>query len=70
MNTKNVNIQLVTTNINDFKGLLDVFEEVFQWVDSLSYGREATSFIEKHKLFGSSSQNRKSSSRRFNSLYT
>jgi acetyltransferase, GNAT family len=33
MNTKNVNIQLVTTNINDFKGLLDVFEEVFQWVD-------------------------------------
>ena len=32
MNTKNVNIQLVTTNINDFKGLLDVFEEVFQWV--------------------------------------
>ena len=33
MNTKKVNIQLVTTNINDFKGLLDVFEEVFQWVD-------------------------------------
>ena len=33
MNTKNVNIQLVTTNINDFKGLLDVFEEVFQWID-------------------------------------
>ena len=33
MNTKNVNIQLATTNINDFKGLLDVFEEVFQWVD-------------------------------------
>lgn len=33
MNTKNVNIQLVTTNINDFKGLLDVFEEVFQWTN-------------------------------------
>ena len=33
MNTNDLNIQLVTNNINDFKGLLDVFEEVFQWTN-------------------------------------
>ena len=33
MNTKELNIQLVSNNINDFKGLLDVFEEVFQWTN-------------------------------------
>jgi acetyltransferase, GNAT family len=33
METKEMNIQLIANNINDFKGLLDVFEEVFQWID-------------------------------------